>query len=127
VKILPAWVLLGCALIACGAAAAGDGETEPAIDHVAVVDMKALQGRLDPVLAKTVAETQQVEPPVTPSYQSAPAYRATNSAIMTAAFDEAQVPDCLHSEGLKRQPTFFLAGYLALPFIAVAKLRGKCI
>ncbi len=41
-------------------------------------------------------------------------------------FSEARVPDCLHADGLKRQPTFFLGGVLALPFIAVAKLRGKC-
>ena len=45
-------------------------------------------------------------------------------------FDDARVPDCLHSEGLKRQPTsigpFGVAGLLALPFVAVAKLRGKC-
>lgn len=39
---------------------------------------------------------------------------------------EARVPDCLHAEGLKRQPTFFLQGLLALPFIVVAKVRGKC-
>jgi len=41
-------------------------------------------------------------------------------------FSEAKVPDCLHADGLKRQPTFFLGGVLALPFIAVAKIRGKC-
>jgi len=39
---------------------------------------------------------------------------------------EARVPDCLHPDGLKRQPTFFLSGLFALPFVAVAKLRGKC-
>ena len=41
-------------------------------------------------------------------------------------FHEAKVPDCLHPDGLKRQPTFFLGGLLALPFVAVAKMRGKC-
>lgn len=41
-------------------------------------------------------------------------------------FSEAKVPDCLHPDGLKRQPTFFLGGLLALPFVAVAKIRGKC-
>lgn len=41
-------------------------------------------------------------------------------------FSEARVPDCLHADGLKRQPTFFLSGLFALPFVAVAKLRGKC-
>jgi len=41
-------------------------------------------------------------------------------------FSEARVPDCMHPDGLKRQPTFFLSGLFALPFVAVAKIRGKC-
>lgn len=41
-------------------------------------------------------------------------------------FSEAKVPDCLHADGLKRQPTFFLGGLLALPFVLVAAVRGKC-
>jgi len=41
-------------------------------------------------------------------------------------FANARLPDCLHSEGLKNQPTFFLTDYLALPFILVAKVRGVC-
>jgi hypothetical protein len=41
-------------------------------------------------------------------------------------FDGAKVPGCLNSDGLKRQPTFIFGGLLALPFIAVAKVRGKC-
>jgi hypothetical protein len=52
-------------------------------------------------------------------------------AQFAAAMTEAKVPDCLHSEGLKRQPTgigpFRLTGFFALPMIAVAKIRGKCI
>lgn len=40
--------------------------------------------------------------------------------------DEAKVPDCLRPDGLKHQPTYFLAGLFALPFIPIAKLRGKC-
>lgn len=41
-------------------------------------------------------------------------------------FAEAKVPGCLKPDGLKRQPTFFLGGLLAVPFIAVAAIRGKC-
>jgi hypothetical protein len=41
-------------------------------------------------------------------------------------FSEAKVPDCLHPDGLKNQPTFFLAGLLAVPFVAVAAIRGVC-
>lgn len=40
--------------------------------------------------------------------------------------EEARVPDCLHKDGLKRQTTLIFSGLLALPFVAVAKLRGKC-
>ncbi|AQR72030.1 hypothetical protein BZG29_16585 [Janthinobacterium sp. LM6] len=47
-----------------------------------------------------------------------------------AAFAEAKVPDCLHADGLKRQPTGIgpigIGGVYALPFVAIAKLRGKC-
>jgi hypothetical protein len=41
-------------------------------------------------------------------------------------FADAKVPGCLSSEGLKRQPTFIFGGLLALPFVAVAAVRGKC-
>lgn len=41
-------------------------------------------------------------------------------------FSEAKVPGCLRPDALKRQPTFFLSGLLAIPFVAVAKIRGKC-
>lgn len=44
--------------------------------------------------------------------------------------DDAYRPDCWHKDGLKRQPTgwgpFQIGGYAALPFIAVAALRGVC-
>lgn len=41
-------------------------------------------------------------------------------------FIEAKVPGCLQKDGLKRQPTFIFMGLLALPFIPIAALRGKC-
>ncbi|MGK5028709.1 hypothetical protein [Janthinobacterium sp. MDT1-19] len=48
----------------------------------------------------------------------------------SAVFAEAKVPDCLHADGLKRQPTgigpLAIGGVYALPFVAIAKLRGKC-
>jgi hypothetical protein len=39
---------------------------------------------------------------------------------------DAKIPDCLHTDGLKFQPTFIFGGILALPFIGLAALRGKC-
>jgi hypothetical protein len=41
-------------------------------------------------------------------------------------FDDAKVPGCLTGDGLKRQSTFIFSGLLALPFIPIAYLRGKC-
>lgn len=39
---------------------------------------------------------------------------------------DARIPDCLHSDGLKFQPTYIFGGLLAAPFVAIAALRGKC-
>jgi hypothetical protein len=70
---------------------------------------------------ETLAEKQD-----NPRLHEADTYRANHYDIFARKVDEATVPDCLHEDGLKRQPTFFLGGLLALPFIAVAKVRGKC-
>jgi hypothetical protein len=40
-------------------------------------------------------------------------------------FAYARIPDCLHSQALKYQPTF-LTGVYAAPFVVLAALRGKC-
>ncbi len=110
------------------ATAAGAQEQVAQPDPVpTAAEVKAMQGRTDPAVRKAVAEAVKAEPAALPYVQSQPAFSSADTAIMTAAFIEAKVPDCLHSEGLKRQPTFLLTGYLALPFIAVAKLRGVCI
>jgi hypothetical protein len=39
---------------------------------------------------------------------------------------DARIPDCLHGDALKFQPTFIFGGLLAAPFVAIAALRGKC-
>ncbi|MDB5790697.1 MAG: hypothetical protein JWQ80_721 [Massilia sp.] len=51
---------------------------------------------------------------------------ATPLQAFSQDFAKARLPVCLHSEGLRNQPTFFLSGWIALPFVAVAKLRGVC-
>lgn len=109
-------------------ASAAEKVNDPLRDTVAPESqLKAIQGHVDASLSRAIAETLKNEPLSPQSYQRAIAFRSNNIAIMTEAFIEARVPDCLHSEGLKRQSTFFLKGVLALPFIAVAKVRGKCI
>ncbi|QYF92266.1 hypothetical protein KY495_16070 [Massilia sp. PAMC28688] len=42
-------------------------------------------------------------------------------------FIAAKKPGCLSQDGLKHQNTFIFGGLLALPFIPVAFLRGKCV
>lgn len=57
--------------------------------------------------------------------------REDKYSVFDTAVAEARVPDCLHKDGLKRQPPrvafFVFQGVLALPFVALAKVRGKCI
>ena len=108
-------------------AQAQEAKKDPYLDAAASArQVQALQEHTDPVVKKVVAEAIAAEPAQLPLLQSVPEFSAAKSDIMTAAFNDAKVPDCLHSEGLKRQPTFFLMGYLALPFIPIAALRGVC-
>ena len=52
-------------------------------------------------------------------------------SIMSAAFDQAKVPDCLHDDALKNQPARIgiigFVGPYALPWVIAAALRGKCL
>jgi hypothetical protein len=66
------------------------------------------------------------ERPANPRLHEADTLRANRYELFARQVEEATVPDCLHPDGLKRQPTFFFSELLALPFIAVAKIRGKC-
>ncbi|MYM92867.1 hypothetical protein [Duganella vulcania] len=121
------YVLL-MSLLAAPSAWAADAKKDAYLDAVAApADAKAMEARVDPAMRKAIAEALAADVPAQSLPHEVPAFSSSSSDIMTAAFNEAKVPDCLHSEGLKRQPTFFLAGFLALPFIPIAKLRGKCI
>lgn len=109
-------------------AVAAEQVNDPFRDAVALEgELKAMQGHVDESFSIAVAETLKSEPQPLQHYQSANAFSSSSTEIMTAAFIGAKVPDWLHSEGLQRQSTFFLKGALALPFIAVAKVRGKWI
>ncbi len=55
-----------------------------------------------------------------------PDFSSTPYGKLDGAFEEAKVPGCLRPDGLKRQSTFIFGGLLALPFILVAAVRGKC-
>jgi hypothetical protein len=80
-------------------------------------------------IRKAIRETLD-EKPDNPRLHEADTLRANRYDIFARRVDEATVPDCLHADGLKRQPTGIgpiqFSGLLALPFVAVAKVRGKC-
>jgi hypothetical protein len=56
------------------------------------------------------------------------------SSAQYAAFaknlEQAQIPFCLHAQGLKFQPTSIgpigVSGVYVLPLVVVAAVRGKC-
>jgi pyruvate/2-oxoglutarate dehydrogenase complex dihydrolipoamide acyltransferase (E2) component len=124
--VAPAPQRAGAAGVADPFAPAPAGAHPPLTDaliHQAIHDTLEEADRQAAAERQAVAN-KQMQPGVAPG---GVVYRGRADAdILSSAFDEAKVPDCLHPDGLKNQPTFFLAGLLALPFVAVAKLRGKC-
>lgn len=62
---------------------------------------------------------------------AAKTFQATPYESFAEKFAEAKVPDCLHGDALKRQPARILfvnfQGVYAVPFVILAKFRGKCI
>ena len=96
--------------------------TDAAI-HQAIHDTLAEADRQAAAERQAVAN-KQMQPGVAPG---GVVYRGNVEAdVLSAAFDQGQIPDCLHPDGLKFQPTYIFFGLLALPFVAVAKMRGKC-
>lgn len=120
-RLLAAWLAASLALQAgnCAAQSAGDGATAPA-------PAPAKSALPDRAVIDAVVREIAAERPANPRLHEADTLRATPYDKFTRQVDDATVPDCLHADGLKRQPTFFLGGLLALPFVAVAKIRGKC-
>ncbi len=53
-------------------------------------------------------------------------HRQNGQQKFEVMFADSKVPGCLQPDGLKRQSTLIFGGLLALPFVAVAALRGKC-
>jgi hypothetical protein len=86
----------------------------------------------DEVIKKAVRETiAEDAQPVSDKRPEGGAIRADAvSAHMSAAFDQAKVPDCLHEDALKHQPAHIgpvkVVGPYSLPWIVAAVVRGKC-
>jgi hypothetical protein len=90
------------------------------------------RGRVtDPdVIARAVRETLAETPPASRRPDGGALRADAASEQFGRQFDEARVPGCLRPDGLRLQPPQIgpigVGGLLALPFLAVAKLRGKC-
>lgn len=114
------------------AAPAGAPVAEPAAPEVAE-DWAAqpVPGRQDigKAVREVIAEEKTREAEV-PRRHEADTLRGGKYDSFAASFDEAAVPGCLRPDGLKRQPPrigiFGFGGILGLPFILLAKARGKC-
>lgn len=98
----------------------------PSVPPTAQAEALPLRARLDKEAIRAAIAATPEEKDANPRRHEADTLSATSYQSFSKDFAAARLPDCLHSEGLKYQPTFFLSGYIALPFIAVAKLRGVC-
>ncbi len=72
-------------------------------------------------IKQTLAEQKKDTVPQSERALSADRYQQFGREV-----SDARIPDCLHSDGLKFQPTYIFGGLLAAPFVALAALRGKC-
>jgi hypothetical protein len=86
----------------------------------------------DEVIKKAVREMIAEDPrPVDAGDRRAGAFGAvTPYTKMSAAFEQAKVPDCLHDDALKHQPATIgpinVVGPYSLPWVIAAAIRGKC-
>jgi hypothetical protein len=85
---------------------------------------RAIKQSFDEEEAIALAKSKEAAIPQRYSVSSEP--DRDNFEKFEIAFEDAKVPGCLRSDGLKRQSTFIFGQLLALPFIAVAAVRGKC-
>jgi len=100
--------------------------TVPAPDAPLKEPASTLRSRISDEAIRNAVKASLAESRENPRRHEADTITATPYETFGQTFSEAKVPDCLHPDALKRQPTFFLAGLFAVPFVAVAKLRGKC-
>ncbi|MCC7680390.1 hypothetical protein [Janthinobacterium sp. FW305-128] len=113
-----------CAAVQAGAQAL---ETTPGAGAAPPLTQSMIRDAVRAVLAE---EAQARDALPQPAMQQVTIRADRKYEQFAAAFAEAKVPDCLHADGLKRQPTSIgpigIGGVYALPFVAIAKLRGKC-
>jgi hypothetical protein len=120
-----------CSAIVLASAATLAVAQVPAATPPAPVPVPTLtQAMISAAVRETLAEDKRAQAESGQPAMQQVTIRADKYEQFAAAFSEAKVPDCLHPDGLKRQPTNIgpvgVVGMYALPFVAIAKLRGKC-
>lgn len=121
-----------CAIVLASAATLAAAQV-PAATPPALAPAPApalTQAMISAAVRDTLAEEKRAQAESGQPAMQQVTIRADKYEQFAAAFSEAKVPDCLHPDGLKRQPTNLgplgVVGVYALPFVAIARLRGKC-
>jgi hypothetical protein len=121
-------VMLMAAHMAASVASEHPGQSQPQAPSPLL--SKLTDEVIKQAVRETIAETVAKE-----RTNESPALSGDRYEKFSREFSEAQVPDCLRPDGLKHQPTGFevkgwgyigVGGLFAAPFVAIAKLRGKC-
>ena len=120
-----------CSAIVLASAATLAAAQVPVATPPALAPSPALtQAMISAAVRETLAEEKRAQAESGQPAMQQVTIRADKYEQFAAAFSEAKVPDCLHPDGLKRQPTNLgpvgVVGVYALPFVAIARLRGKC-
>lgn len=100
----------------------------------AVRDLSLPPPLSDELIRQAVRAVVAEDPhPVDPATRTAGAFGTTSPTVrdkMSAAFEQAKVPDCLHEDALKLQPAYIgpiaVVGPYSLPWVIAAVIRGKC-
>lgn len=126
-------IYFAASLLAAQLAAAPTGAATPL--QAAVVPANWASPAYDPratreAIREFVAESAAKEEAAAFQRFSAGPRRDVRFEAFAKGFDEAEVPGCLAPNALKHQPPkigpIAVGGILALPFLVVAAVRGKC-
>lgn len=100
----------------------------------AVRDLSLPPPLSDELIRQAVRAVVAEDPhPADPATRTAGVFGTTSPTVrdkMSAAFEQAKVPDCLHEDALKLQPAYIgpiaVVGPYSLPWVIAAVIRGKC-
>jgi bacterioferritin-associated ferredoxin len=109
----------------CGACIASEGTSSSAVPG------SSLRARLSDQAIRQAVREALAETKENPRRHEADVLSADPYQRFSNEFHEAKVPYCMHPDGLKRQPTNIgpinFVGLYAVPFVLLAKVRGKCL